>query len=103
MRVLVCGGRAFDDREKLFQSLDRQHAVTPFSLLIEGGARGADQLAMSWAHERGIEHLRFDADWEARGRAAGPIRNQRMLDEGRPDVVIAFPGGPRHSGYDRAR
>lgn len=34
------------------------------------------------------------ADWEDLGRKAGPIRNQRMLDDGRPELVVAFPGGP---------
>jgi hypothetical protein len=32
------------------------------------------------------------ADWKRFGRAAGPMRNERMLKEGRPDLVIAFPG-----------
>jgi hypothetical protein len=27
------------------------------------------------------------------GRAAGPRRNQRMLEDFRPDLVVAFPGG----------
>lgn len=35
----------------------------------------------------------FRADWEQCGRQAGPLRNARMLAEGRPDAVIAFPGG----------
>jgi hypothetical protein len=32
----------------------------------------------------------FYADWDKHGRAAGPIRNQQMLDEGKPDLVVAF-------------
>ena len=39
--------------------------------------------------ERGVA----EADWAKHGRKAGPIRNQRMIDEGRPDLVVAFPGG----------
>ena len=35
----------------------------------------------------------YRADWEGLGRKAGPIRNQQMLDEGKPDLVVAFPGG----------
>jgi hypothetical protein len=35
----------------------------------------------------------YVAQWKKHGRAAGPIRNQRMLDEGKPDLVVAFPGG----------
>jgi hypothetical protein len=35
----------------------------------------------------------YVAQWKKHGRAAGPIRNQRMLDKGKPDLVVAFPGG----------
>jgi hypothetical protein len=35
----------------------------------------------------------YPADWAKHGRAASPIRNQQMLDEGRPNLVVAFPGG----------
>lgn len=35
----------------------------------------------------------FPADWAAYDRAAGPIRNARMIAEGKPDIVLAFPGG----------
>jgi hypothetical protein len=41
------------------------------------------------------------ADWEKLGRSAGPIRNQAMLDEGRPDLVVAFPG--HHGTADMVR
>lgn len=36
---------------------------------------------------------RIFADWKTHGRAAGPIRNQRMIDEWKPTLVIAFAGG----------
>ncbi|MGB3417884.1 MAG: DUF2493 domain-containing protein [Mesorhizobium sp.] len=102
MRVLVCGGRDFNDRQKLHNALD---AIVPRTepdeygnslpdnvTIIHGGARGADQLAddygvLNWC---GIEIFR--ADWGL-GKAAGPIRNQRMINEGKPDIVVAFPGG----------
>jgi hypothetical protein len=61
--------------------------------VIDGDARGADRMAGEWACRRGIENIKFRAEWEKLGRKAGPIRNQSMLDEGRPDVVVAFPGG----------
>lgn len=60
--------------------------------LISGMARGADTLAAKFAAS--ICHVsKFPADWDTHGRAAGLIRNQQMLDEGQPDIVIAFPGG----------
>ncbi len=60
--------------------------------LIEGEADGADTLSkrlvkgypFNWTIEP------YPADWKKHGRAAGPIRNQQMLDEGKPDLVLAF-------------
>lgn len=92
MRVLVCGGRDYADQPKVFDELARLHADKPITLLIEGGARGADFLAAQWAHLNGVPRESYPADW-SKGRAAGPIRNKRMLDEGKPDLVVAFPGG----------
>lgn len=93
MRVLVCGGRYLNDRKLVFKTLDRFHQRTPISCIIEGGASGADLLAAQWAEANGVRHSRYNANWTAFGRRAGPLRNQSMLDEGKPDLVVAFPGG----------
>ena len=61
--------------------------------VIHGGSSGADALAGRWAHLASIPYTVYPANWERHGKAAGPLRNQRMLDEGKPDLVIAFPGG----------
>ncbi len=90
MRLLVCGGRTYDDAKAVYRSLD---TLNP-DVVIHGGANGADTLADNWAEDNGKEIEVFEADWDRHGRAAGPIRNQAMLDEGRPDAVLAFPGGP---------
>lgn len=94
MRVLVCGGRDFSDRNRVYDQLDAIHVKTPIECLIEGGADGVDHFACLWSAKRDVtSHQRFTADWAIHGRAAGPIRNARMLAEGRPDLVVAFPGG----------
>lgn len=93
LRVLACGGRDYADREKVYEVLDEVRAASGISVLIEGEAAGADTLAKTWALRRGVPVERYPADWTKYGRGAGPIRNQRMLDEGRPDLVVAFPGG----------
>jgi hypothetical protein len=93
VNVLVCGGRDYADAKGLGTVLDAMHKVMPFSMLIHGAARGADSLAASWADSRGIPTLPFPADWQAHGKSAGPRRNERMLRMGKPDKVIAFPGG----------
>lgn len=43
--------------------------------------------------DRRVAYLNYPADWEKHGRAAGPIRNEKMLIVGTPDMVLAFPGG----------
>lgn len=50
-------------------------------------------MAGYWARKRGLTNRKFPANWDAHGRAAGAIRNKQMLLEGKPDLVIAFPGG----------
>jgi hypothetical protein len=97
-RVLVCGGRDYGDRATLYATLDRLHAEHHFAVLIAGGARGADTLAEQWAKDRSIPTEIYMADWKGQGRAAGPIRNQRMLTEGKPDLVVAFSGGKGTAG-----
>jgi YspA, cpYpsA-related SLOG family len=93
MRVLVCGGREFTNRAGLQQSLDALNAQHgPFTCLMHGGAVGADTEAGLWAEARSIPVQVFAADWEGEGHKAGPKRNRRMLAEGKPDLVVAFPG-----------
>ena len=65
----------------------------PPCVLIHGAARGADEGAARWAKSEGIASRAYPANWRKHGKAAGPIRNQQMLDDGRPDFVVAFPGG----------
>lgn len=94
MRVLVCGGRDYLDKFRLERTLDIFDSTHgPFKLIITGGARGADTLAHEWAVARGIPTQVFEAKWDKYGNAAGPFRNQEMLEVGRPDLVIAFRGG----------
>lgn len=93
MRVLVCGGREFTNWLYISRALDIVHEARPVEMLIHGGARGVDTLAGYWAHKRGIYRRVFPAAWIDEGPAAGPIRNRRMLIEGNPELVIAFPGG----------
>jgi hypothetical protein len=89
MRVLFCGGRHFDDTRRVRAAFD---ALRP-TFVITGGATGADTLADNVAAARGVPRVVYPANWEGDGKAAGPIRNARMLSEGRPDLVVAFYGG----------
>lgn len=91
MRVLVCGGRDYTNYEVVSRELSKLENV---EVIIHGQARGADKLAGRWAKENDIPVEAYPADWDKYGKGAGPIRNQQMLDEGKPDLVVAFPGGP---------
>ena len=102
MRVLVCGSRTFEDEGTLNRALDGLVWQRGFrcTTLIHGAARGADLLAAEWARitneydDGDIEILAFPADWDLYGKRAGYIRNQQMLDEGRPELVVAFVDKP---------
>lgn len=93
MKALVCGGRDFADWRHLQATLEAIHSRRPISLLISGGAKGADDLAARWGLFAKLPVCVFPANWRHIGKAAGPIRNQQMLDHGKPDLVVAFPGG----------
>lgn len=97
MRVIaVTGGRHYEDTGFAHELLDRLHAMQRVDLLLHGGADGADSIAGSWAlyHARPPVRVRvFDAEWAKYGTKAGPIRNRRMLEDGEPELLVAFPGG----------
>jgi len=93
MRVLVCGDRDYNDQDRLFAVLDELHLSKTITDVVHGAARGADMLAHEWAYARNIRMWPCPADWKRHGRAAGPIRNQRMLDDHTIDLVVTFSGG----------
>lgn len=93
MRVLVTGGREFADGEFLFRRLDAMHVQRRIMKVIHGGAKGADALAADWAKKKGINGEPYYADWRLYGKMAGFRRNQKMIERGKPDVIVAFPGG----------
>ena len=92
MIVLVCGSRTFKDRELMWSKLDwyQRHEQWYFTLLIHGDAKGADRMAQAWAHNRGIAERAYPAEWDLYGKRAGYIRNQQMLKQGHPNMVLAF-------------
>lgn len=105
-RILICGGRDYADYHRLSDVLNslcynRKWIMKneidgnwlPNVIVISGKAKGADTLAIDWAVVNWCDFIEFPAQWKAYGKQAGPIRNQQMLDEGKPDIVIAFPGG----------
>ena len=105
MRVLVCGGRDYIDlnafRAEMHKIAQKHFPRTEPDeygnylytvTIIAGGASGADRMTADWAANEWCQYEEYKADWSS-GTKAGPIRNERMLIEGKPDLVVAFPGG----------
>lgn len=88
MRVLVCGGRDYGEWKTVHARLSE---LKP-SVIINGGAPGADRLASRWADINGVPLVEYPALWK-QGRKAGPMRNAFMLADSRAEMVLAFPGG----------
>ena len=86
MKILVAGGRDFKDYYRLEADLDALKPTT----IISGMAKGADEQGYRYAFNNDLECLKFHADWDTHGKSAGYIRNQRMLDEGKPDLVLIY-------------
>ena len=91
--LLVCGGRDFQDRELMTLLLSQIHAWRPIHRLVHEAAPGADTEANHWAITHGIPTDPYPANWTVHGNRAGPIRNARILRLGKPDLVLALPGG----------
>ncbi len=92
MKVIICGGRTFTNTTIAYPFLDKIHAETPITHVIEGGAKGGDLIGRNWAHSRKIDYTTVNAEWDKYGRSAGPKRNIKMADM-KPDTIIALPGG----------
>jgi predicted Rossmann-fold nucleotide-binding protein len=103
MKVLICGGRDLNKADA-WNLLEREakdeiaHAIGCFNgvkieTVIHGGCRGADEAAAVWGASEHAKVIACPADWKKHGKAAGPMRNRRMLLDHKPDIVIALPGG----------
>lgn len=90
-RALFFGSRDWDDPLPIMAWLMVLPAGT---IVINGGATGADNMAASLAKVDGLEVITFPADWDTHGKAAGPIRNQQMMTDGRPTIAFGFVNKP---------
>lgn len=99
MRVLIFGSRTWTDStvmECYLAGLEDWAPPDEKIMIIHGDARGADRLAGAIADQCGYSVLAFPAEWPVRGSPrwafaqAGHERNQRMLDEGKPEIAVGF-------------
>lgn len=100
MRVIVTGSRDWPDMKAVCRALDHMltlaHAYGETLTVVHGGCpTGADAMASAWCQlmsdgfDLNVVEQVFEADWEAKGRAAGPIRNRQMIESG-ATYVLAF-------------
>jgi len=94
MTLLVCGSRTYSNARVMEQIIRQLNPDT----IIQGGASGADELAITIAEKLGIFCETYEADWKRFGKRAGYLRNKRMLDQGKPDMVVAFYDGWKTKG-----
>lgn len=93
MRVLICAGRHYADTKMSRQVLDAYHCLRPVQVLIHGGNQFIGSDVEDWAREMGVNVVRYPSNWQHHGKQAERHRNQFMLADSRPDVIIALPGG----------
>jgi hypothetical protein len=93
-RILICGARDFDDISAIKRVIDN---LNQDDIIIHGDASGADSIAGLLASKRGLQIMAFPAQWNKYGKAAGPIRNQQMIIDGKPNMVYAFYTDKVHS------
>ena len=76
--------------EEAFTLCDWHDRVTE---IVSGEAYGMDKLGEQLAEKLGLKVVRFPAQWDLHGRAAGPIRNESMANYGDIAIVIMVQGG----------
>lgn len=92
MKVIVCGGRDYENWQHVHSTLNELHKARKITHIIHGNAPGADTHGGCWARKNGVQEVVCASNWDKYGTRGGPIRNQAMLQLV-PDLVLAFPGG----------
>jgi hypothetical protein len=102
LRVLVCSRRDRHDADLIESTLTRLNATRgPIECIIDGEARGVDRMAGKWARDHGVLEWGYLPEWHRAG-PEGEARNQLMIAETRPDLVVAFPGRCRDRRHGQA-
>jgi hypothetical protein len=88
MKVIIAGGRTFNDYDLLCQNCDKTLSLQNEIEIVSGTANGADKLGEKYANEKGYPIKQFPADWDKYGKSAGYKRNEEMAKYA--DALIAF-------------
>ena len=92
MKVIIAGGRDFNNYDLLAQTMNELNII--ISEVVCGDARGADTLGVVWASANGIPVKHYPADWDTYCCSAGIIRNRQMAEYA--DFLVAFWDGKSH-------
>ena len=92
MKVIIAGGRDFNNYDLLTQTMNELNII--ISEVVCGDARGADTLGAVWASANEIPVKHYPVDWDTYGRSAGIIRNKQMAEYA--DFLVAFWDGKSH-------
>ncbi len=90
-RWIVAGSRTINSKTLVYKKLHecKDKYGTP-SEVVSGGAKGVDTFARYWAFDNKIIFKEFKADWQAFGKAAGPIRNQEMANYAGSEALLVL-------------
>lgn len=86
MKAAIIGSRGFDNYNLVCETLSEYE--NQITLMVSGGAKGADKLGEKWAKEKNKEVLIFYPEWEKYGKSAGFKRNKDIIENS--DIVFAF-------------
>ena len=110
VRIIICGGRHFNDYERLEAVMNEIVEEYNLSLkdieIVNGHCEGADRLGELWASKHGAECTVFPAEWGKYGRAAGPVRNTNMVEyvaQSKQPIVVAFVNERTKGTWDTVR
>lgn len=96
IKLAIVGSRTFNDYEIMCSVLNKiriEHNYI-YTLIVSGGASGADTLGYKYSLENSIKSRIFQADWKRDGKSAGFKRNTYIIDA--CDICICFWDGESH-------
>lgn len=94
MKVAIVGSREFPDLDMVRRYVMELPHDT---IIVSGGAKGVDSVAVKSAEILGMEVIVHLPDW-SKGKGAGFARNTLIIDDA--DLIRAFWDGVSHGTYD---
>lgn len=98
-KVIIAGSRDFDNYKLLEEYCDKVLVNQKNIEIVSGTARGADTLAIHYAHNRGYKLTEFPANWDKFGKSAGYKRNVQMAEYANACIVFMKKEGTKGSQH----